>query len=90
MGGLRGLGVRAARAENEKAGRAGKAGSASRTGRDVGRVGQVRRVGQVEVRAAPAIEGRLGRVDVYSSLIVRLLFAYCSLFLYRSYIVCIG
>ena len=53
----------------------------------VGRVGQVRQVG---VRAAPAIEGRLGGVDVYTSVIIRLLFAYRSLFLYRSYIICKG
>ena len=60
MGGLRGLGrlgVRAARAENEKAGRTG--------------------------------ESRCLYFGNYS-LIVRLLFAYPSLFLYRSYIVCIG
>ncbi|WP_315028644.1 hypothetical protein [Capnocytophaga leadbetteri] len=38
----------------------------------VGQVGQVRRVG---VRAAPAIEGRLGGVDVYTSVIGCLFFA---------------
>ena len=58
-----------------------RAGSASRTGREVGQVG---------VRAAPAIEGRLGgmrrlgSVDVYTLVIIRLSFAYPSLFLYRS------
>ena len=52
-----GMGVRAARAENEKAGKAG--------------------------------ESRCLYFGNYS-LIVRLLFAYPSIFLYRSYIVCIG
>ena len=58
-----------------------------------GRLGGLRQVGQVgrvEVRAAQAIEGRLGGIDVYTLVRVRLSFAYCSLFLYRSYIVCIG
>ena len=56
----------------------------------MGGMGGLRGLG---VRAAPAIEGRLGglgRVDVYTLVIIRLSFAYCSLFLYRSYIVCIG
>ena len=57
MGGLRGLGVRAARAENEKAGTGGTS------------------------RCLYFGNG---------SLILRLTFAYPSLFLYRSYIVCIG
>ena len=34
--------------------------------------------------------GGLGKVDVYTLVIIRLSFAYRSLFLYRSYIVCIG
>ena len=47
-------------------------------------------MGGMGVRAAPAIEGRLGGVDVYTSVIGCLFFAYPSLFLYRSCIVCIG
>ena len=77
-GGLRGLGVRAARAIE-------------------GRLGQVRRVGQVRVRAAWAENEKAGKAGksrcLYfgnGSLILRLTFAYRSLFLYRSYIVCIG
>ena len=56
----------------------------------MGGMGGLRGLG---VRAAPAIEGRLGglgRVDVYTLVIIRLSFAYCSLFLYPSYIVCKG
>ncbi len=60
----------------------------------VGRVGQVRQVGwvgqvrQVGVRAAPAIVGRVrqvGELFGYRSVILRLSFAHCSLFLYRWY-----
>ena len=41
----------------------------------VGQVGRVRRVRRVGVRAAPAIEGRLGGVDVYTSVMGCLFFA---------------
>ncbi|WP_454960876.1 hypothetical protein [Capnocytophaga leadbetteri] len=47
-------------------------------------VGQVRQVGRVGVRAARAIEGRLGGVDVYTLVRVRLSFAYCSLIVRSS------
>ena len=75
MGGLRGQG------------RLGGLGRLGRMGQ-VGQVRRVRQVGQVRqvgVRAAPAIEGRLGGVDVYTSVIIRLLFALPISFLYRLY-----
>ena len=53
----------------------------------VGQVGRVRRVRRVGVRAAPAIEGRLGGVDVYTSVMGCLSFAYRSLIVRSSCIV---
>ena len=53
----------------------------------MGGMGGLRGLGRLGVRAAQAIEGRLGGVDVYTLVIIRLSFAYPSLILRSSCIV---
>jgi len=71
----------------QKCGTSGRVGRAGRTGRieRIERVGRARRIGRRVGQVGQV--GQVGELFGYSSVIVRLSFAHCSLIVYSSYIV---